>query len=315
MRILLAATGRTVMAYVLPDIDLASARGAAEYVARLEEIGDELGAFTPLGPDHASLFVDGRDTLLVTFEEVARLRGRGNGDLPLGLALAARHGWSSLSVVTRAQRWFRDEEVLDFFDAQIDAAFFENFDRVIFYGSGMGGYAACALSVAAPGATVLAIAPQATLNPVIAGWDQRFPHARRLDFRSRFGFAPDMLDAVGQAFVLYDPSRHNDSMHATLFRRSFVNVIRCPRLGWDTALGLDRIGALEPLIEMAARGRLNAPRVYDLLRKRRTDREYLEDLVARAARGGHPALTVVAAQRAMALTPRRTRKPQLAATD
>jgi hypothetical protein len=43
----------------------------------------------------------------------------------------------------------------------VDDGFFDEFEQVIFYGSGSSGYAAAAFSVAAPGATVIAVQPQA----------------------------------------------------------------------------------------------------------------------------------------------------------
>jgi hypothetical protein len=49
--------------------------------------------------------------------------------------------------------------------------FFDDFDQVVFYGAGQCGYAAAAFSVATPGATVVAIQPQATLDPRVTEWD------------------------------------------------------------------------------------------------------------------------------------------------
>ncbi len=282
-------------------INLATARTEAEWLARLDEMADELGSFTPLGAHHAAFFADGSDTLLVSFETVAEIRDMQDDHRPFGLRIAERHGWSSLVILARAPRWYRDAEVLDFFDSQIDSCFFDSFSRVIFYGAGMSGYAACTFSLAAPGATVLAIAPHATLDPELAPWERRFKAQRRLDFRSRFGFAPAMLDGARAAFIVYDAANKTDAMHATLFRRPFVTMLRSPALGDQTAPALARIGALDTLIETAARGRLTPARFHDLMRKRRNDPTYLKALVKRVAKANHPALTVVAAKHALAM--------------
>ena len=77
--------------------------------------------------------------------------------------------------------------------------FFDDFDHVVFYGAGPCKYAAAAFSVAAPAATVDAIQPQTTLDPRITDWDDRYMKMRRTDFTSRYGYAPDMLDAAEQA--------------------------------------------------------------------------------------------------------------------
>jgi hypothetical protein len=78
-------------------------------------------------------------------------------------------------------------------------------------------------------------------------------------------------------------------------------MLRSPRLGRDTCAGLERIGALDMLIETAARGRLTPARFHDLMRRRRSDADYLDALVKRAVRAGHPRLTVIAAKAVMAL--------------
>ncbi|TVP68778.1 MAG: phosphoadenosine phosphosulfate reductase [Rhodobacteraceae bacterium] len=282
-------------------LDLSSARSHDDWLARLEARVAASGLYYPLDPNHTAVFADGGNTLLVTFETIDTIRSVEPDHMPLGLRIASRHGWSSLVLVARTPRWFRDTAVLDFFDAQIDAGFFDSFERVIFYGAGMSGYAACALSICAPGAIVLAVAPQATLEPQIAPWDRRFPEARRLDFTSRFGFAPAMLDGSRNAFIVYDAGRRTDSMHATLFRRPFVTLLRAAHLGSQTEAALRRMGVLETLIETAARGRLTPARFHDMLRRRRNDPTYLCALVKRAANSKHPSLTITAARHALAL--------------
>jgi len=282
----------------MTEIDLSTARTDAEWLARLDELGDDLGCFTPLGAHHAAFFADGDDTLVVSFETVADCRATGPAHKPLGLLVAEAHGWSTLNVIARAPRWYRDREVLDFFDAQIDEGFFESFSRVVFYGAGMAGYAACAFSLTAPGATVLAVAPQATLDPEITPWERRFHWARRLDFRTRFGFAPDMLDGTRNAFILHDPSDPTDAMHATLFRRPFVTVLRTPRLYEPVPQALARMDLLAPMIELAACGKLTEAAVHRLLRKRRDDSAYLRSLARDIAQSRRPILTAVAATRA-----------------
>lgn len=283
------------------EIDLMTARTEAEWLARLDEIGDEVGAFTPLGADHAAFFLDGNDTLLVSFENVQGIRNDFASQRPRAVQIALRHGWSSLVLLSRNPGFFRDTNVLDFFDAQIEGSFFDSFRRVVFFGTGPQGYAACTFSLAAPGATVLAISPQATLDPEIAPWEHRFRSQRRLDFRTRFGFAPAMLEGARSAFIVYDPSEALDAMHATLYRRPPVTLLKTPALGPETASALDRLDVLDTLIEAAMRGRLTRLRFADLMRKRRTDALYLKQLVKRLAQSNHPTLTVIAAQHALAL--------------
>ncbi|MDG1103479.1 MAG: hypothetical protein P8N75_08935 [Ascidiaceihabitans sp.] len=119
-------------------------------------------------------------------------------------------------------RRFTIQMVYSYFDRLDDDGIFDDFDHVIFYGAGPCEYAAAAFSVAAPGATVVAIQPQATLDPQITEWDDRYVKMRRADFSSRYGYAPDMLDAAEQAYVIYDPCERLDAAHAAMFTRSNV---------------------------------------------------------------------------------------------
>jgi len=109
-------------------------------------------------------------------------------------------------MISDGDTWFRDPQIFNFFDRLIDDGFFEEFDNVVFYGVGPCGYAASTFSVAAPGSTVVVVQPQATLDPRMTEWDDRFKHMRNTSFTNRFGYAPDMLDACAQAYVLYDPA-------------------------------------------------------------------------------------------------------------
>jgi hypothetical protein len=113
--------------------------------------------------------------------------------------LFKKNGWSHLSIILDGDTWFHDPKVYAYFNRLDDDGFFDDFDHVVFYGAGPCKYAAAAFSVAAPGATVDAIQPQTTLDPRITDWDDRYMKMRRTDFTSRYGYAPDMLDAAEQA--------------------------------------------------------------------------------------------------------------------
>lgn len=229
----------------------------ADWLHRLAEMGEESGYFETLGARHWVLFRDEGPNLLVTFETLESLLQRAPGDLPLAGRVAQEAGWSHLCLIADGPTWFRDPRVWGYFDRLIDDGFFEDFDRVTFYGAGMGGHAACAYAVAAPGATVLAIRPVATLDPDIAGWDKRHLAARRLDFTSRFGYGPDMIEGAAQVFVLCDPEVDEDAMHAALYRKRFVTRLACRHLGPAPETALAEMGILAPLISAAAGGTLD----------------------------------------------------------
>jgi hypothetical protein len=265
--------------------DAAAATDRDSWLHLMERIGDDAGYFEPLGPRHWAFFVDEGPHLLVTFETLEACRARSPGQMPLGHDIARRHGWSHLCVIADGDTWYRDRRVWGYFDRLVDDAFFEDFEAVTFFGAGMGGYAAGAFCVAAPGSTVLALGPRATLDPRVAGWDGRDRGARRLDFTSRYGFAPDMTDGAARVFVLHDPLEPLDAMHAALFRRPWAVMLRSPMLGTDPAAALAHLGLLEPLIEAAAQRRLDALAWARMWRARRSYGPWLRAMLARLGQG------------------------------
>lgn len=265
----------------------------AAWLTRLADIAEARGHFQPLGRKHLAAFVDAGSTLLVSFETIQGIRALSDAARPLGWDAAATHGWSSLSVISDGDTWFRAGEVYGYFDALIDDGFFDDFDTIVFYGAGPCGYAASAFSVAAPGATVLAIQPQATLDPRVTEWDERFTHMRRTSFTDRYGYAPDMLDAASRAFVIYDPEVELDAMHAALFTRANVDKYRLRFMGSSIQTELLEMGVLLPLLDLAASGRLDTLSFAQTMRERRTYPPYLRAVLAAVDRQDRPGLAAM----------------------
>lgn len=254
---------------------------SGDWFGKLAALGDEHGEFVHLGPRHSCLFIDAGPQLVVTFDSVASIRAMQPRQAPFGLDLVRRNGWSLLSLMSDGDTWFRAPAVYGHIDRLTDDGFFEDFNRVLFCGAGAGGYAAAAFSVAAPGATVLALRPQATLDPAVAGWDPRFVRHRRWDFTNRYGYAPDMLDAAQQAFMLFDPADPLDAMHAALFHRGNVTALRAAHAGAPVEAMLTRTGIFAPLIESAMRGTLDRAGFARMWRARRAFKPYLDRFLTR----------------------------------
>jgi hypothetical protein len=253
-------------------------------------IGEESGYFRKLGGSHHALFLDNAPTLLVSFDSVGGARGRSK-QLPAGAELADECDWSHLCLLSEGRPWFRNADVFGFFDGLVDDGFFEAYDRVLFYGAGAAGYAAAAFSVAAPGARVLLLNPVATLDPAVAGWDTRFRAERRLDFTSRYGYAPDMIEGALAVTVVHDPASAPDAMHAALFRAPHVQGLTARLAGPDVEATFSRLGILNHLIVAAFEGKLTPQRFGTLWRKRRDDVPYLRQL--QSAVMAHPAREVL----------------------
>ncbi|KNG92397.1 hypothetical protein [Pseudaestuariivita atlantica] len=252
----------------------------AEWLAKLAEVAGAHGFYQELGSRHASSYIDGQDTLLVTFETIQGIQALSDTGQPIGFDLVRALGWSHLCVLSDGDTWFRNGKVFDYFDNLTDDGFFDEFDRVIFYGAGPCGYAAAAFSVAAPGATVVAIQPQATLDPTDAGWDDRFVHMRRTSFTDRYGYAPDMIEGAEAAFILFDPRETLDAMHASLFRRPNVTALRMPFMGAALQSDLLEMQLLYRVLAKAGARKLTPHSFARITRARRDHPAYLRNLLA-----------------------------------
>lgn len=241
-----------------------------------------------LDEDHIVTYVARGPKLLVTFETLENSMRVAEDGRPIGLDFVEDKNWSLLHVTAKRDSWFRAQSVYQFFDDLVDDCFFEDFDQVSFYGTGTGAYGACAYSVAAPGSNVLAVSPQATLDSERAGWDLRFPDARRLVFSDRYGYAPDMVEGARQVYILFDPFRPLDHVHASLFHGSNVTRLKCRHLDGLIELTLRELGFLHQVVEASATGSLREADFYQLLRKRRGHNRYLRTMLHAVGRRNKP---------------------------
>lgn len=274
-------TSADIPAETRPDAvtDTVTARSAL--LARLEDLTAEEGHFEAVGPRHWALFEDRGTTLFVTFEQLDPILASAAG-MPWGHALAAERGWSHLCLIAEGETWFRDPAVYRHFDRLVDDAFFEDFDRVLFYGHGHGAHAACAFAVTAPGAQVLALNPRATLAGREVSWDRRSLATRRLDVTSRYGYAPEMLEGAGRVVVIHDLTAREEAMHSALFRAPWVTRLSAPLMGERIEWALRHMGVLPGLIEAAMAGKLTPAVFATAWRKRRAFSPYLKALLERA---------------------------------
>tara|TARA_R110002124_G_scaffold11573_16_gene54966 strand:+ start:1797 stop:2717 length:921 start_codon:yes stop_codon:yes gene_type:complete len=265
----------------------------SEWIARVMALADMEGAADRLGDAHFAAFIKSGPVLLVTFETVQGMRGLTEAQHPLGWHLSQRLGWSHLLLASDGDTWFRDADVYAYFDQLIDEGFFDDHETVVFYGAGPCAYAAATFSVSAPGSVVVAIQPQATLDPAVAEWDDRFAHMRRVDFSDRYGFAPDMIEAASRAYVIYDPAETLDAMHAALFTRPNVTKFRMRYMGDALQSHLLFMKRLFPLIQAAALDRLNTQSFARLYRARRNHLPYLRRLLSHLEASERPDLTAI----------------------
>ena len=250
-----------------------------EWRKKLNEMGREEGFYEDLGDEHTALFVRRGKTLIVTFENLDHIYERSQTRLPWAFDYVESRNWSILGLMAHDWTWYRDADVFDFFDRLRDEGFFKGFDTVVFYGASMGAYAAATFSAASPGAMVIAISPQATLDRDIAIWETRYLKAWRRDFTDRYGYAPDQVAAARKMYLFYDPAAQLDAMHSSLFQSDNVVKFRCRYMGHRIASLWASMGILKPVIEGCVDGTLDRPTFYTMLRARKENVRYQKELL------------------------------------
>lgn len=257
------------------------------------KLGADTGFYRELGSEHSALFLEGGRTLLVTFENLDHVSERSEDRLPWGYSFVTGQGWSLLGMMAHGWTWYRDPDVYNFFDALAGDGFFDRFDRVVFYGGSMGAYAAASFARAAPGSTVIAISPQATLSREIAPWETRYHKAWKRDFgrNSPYSYAPDGAATARRVHLFYDPSSSLDAMHAALFQGDNISRLYCRRMGHRIASLWLQMGILKDIVTACVDGTLTPDMFYRCLRARRQSSRYERELLEAVLKLDRPALT------------------------
>lgn len=251
-------------------------------LSALKETAIAEGFFEPVDARHSAFHITRGDALLITFE---------SGQTLWGDEVAQDLGVSSLTVHADGPTWYRSEGMFDFIDALIDDEFFDDFDHVLFAGTGMGAYGAGIFSVANPGSQALLIQPVATLEPDRVPWDKRSLAARRLSWGPRYSFAPRNVLACDKVSVISDPTMPFDAMHASMFMGPHVTQLRAPHTGQHTLANFHGMGILPDLIDAALSGELEPDVFAQMWRERREFRPYLRGLLTRTDAAGRHGLS------------------------
>jgi len=239
---------------------------------------------------HSFLFIPRGQTLVVTFDNLDLAMGKREDRRPWGFGFIEKQGWSMLGVMANGWTWYRDQWVSDQFDDLAASGFFARFERVVFYGASMGGYAACAFSGAAPGADVVAISPQSTVDRAVVPWETRYKTVWGADFSGKYGDGALVSGAARRVTLLYDPFEPLDAGHADRFTLPNTLKLRANLMGHRLGSSLLQMGILTPIILGALGGTLTEAGFYRMLRARRSFPRYQRELFQRLVARGHPGL-------------------------
>lgn len=217
------------------------------------EVGDYLLDLTPGGQD-----------LVISFDADDSVQA---AHRPPWLHRAFRdQGLAVLGIKVKRNDWYRGEPLHDFFESADFRELLAAYDRVVFTGASMGGFAA--LAFATPGALVVAHNPPTELDPALTPAN-RYPETRDLDWSGRFARAAEGARQAERVFVTYDPFDAIDSRHVDRLDPANLVRLRAPLLGHPLAGFLRRIGLLAELVPLAISGELTPEWWRGAIRRRR----------------------------------------------
>lgn len=160
----------------------------------------------------------------------------------------------AVHVLSRSNRWYQHPG-MEAACASVRAAVCD-YDRVVAYGSSMGGYAALRLAGLVGARTVLALSPQWTIDWRRASWERRWAESSRMFEDLWEGSVPP--PPIEEAFVIFDPllrdRRHVEGLERDGYRFQRVEI---PGGGHPVGGFLAEIGLLRPAVLDVIAGRFD----------------------------------------------------------
>jgi len=234
---------------------------------------------------------------IVTFDHYAI--GHGFDRPGFGEAYFRSRGISAIHVMGRAEDWYQYPDMAAAL-ATVRAAT-AGAERVVTYGSSMGGYAALRFADAVGATDILALSPQYTIDLKAAPQELRWTQdAKRIRWRPEFG-GPIISSA--RAVVVFDPTGP-DQWHGERIERDLgCRAIRLHHSAHPVTTYLSEVGLLAPLIDDVLEGVFD-PRAFrrEARRRRVGNGIYLGELAA-AQPPRRSSLALGLAQRALDVSP------------
>lgn len=239
-------------------------------------------------------FEPGSDVLIISFDNLATI-DEGFPRLPWMYHRLQPLGYAVLGVQSHAKDWFRLPAAPQMLRDLTAQGFFAGFSRIVMLGASMGGFAALNFASLVPGARVIALSAQSTMNQDIAPFEARFPFAVR---KSNWT-DPDFLDAAQAvtpyAALLFDPFTPEDRQHAARMAGGMVQHLHLDHATHEAIRVVIKSGALPALIAAVVAGDHVGRDFWAAYRGRKAVPKWQRALLAAALARGHPRLAQRAA--------------------
>lgn len=207
--------------------------------------------------------------LLVTFDNLSNVGDTDPLREPWAFKFARDINVCHLGIMAHVADWYRDPALIARMQDLAHDGFFEGYDRVLFAGVSMGGFASLSFGSLVPGAHAVAINPQSTLDTDLVPWETRYENGRRQDWTLPLSDAADLTAGFERVNLFYDPYHALDHRHVGRFSGDNIRIFNCRYSNHKTAVFLRKIGALKPVMSHALFDELTEQTFYGLYRARR----------------------------------------------
>lgn len=243
--------------------------GIPQWYNEIFPAGPRDGFFHKFG-EHAASFVDrGAHQLVISFDNLSDAGYPYTDIRPWAESFVRDNGWSHLGVYSRGPSWYRDARLIRFLEWLRDDGFFTRFEHVTLIGTSMGGFAALAFARLAPGANVVALSPQTTLDKTLVPWEERFLKGQARDWTLPYSDAAEGLEQAGKIYVIYDRLLREDKAQVDRLPQDRIITLNAIGCGHKSAVALRRMEQLKPVMQQAITGKLTETGFYQMLRSRR----------------------------------------------
>lgn len=238
---------------------------------------------------HVLLHYERSSTLVVSFDNMKSRDAKGQ-IYPWAYGFVENLGHSHLGVIMQRRcDWFRQPDLEDYFDTLRAKGFFDQFERVIFYGASMGGYGALSYAAAVPGSDVVVFSPQTSLDPNVVPFETRYrdAYARGNWSNPQYGDAMESAKTARRVTVFADPTHRLDAAHVGRLDPANLVFARCPSAGHNPARLMKFMGCLGDVVQKAFDGTLTEQGFSEIWRAHRGTQALARVILRRGIQSGH----------------------------
>lgn len=252
-----------------PQTDLEEQLPASTWYREIYPAGERDGWFHKFG-DYSCSFVErSRDQLVVSFDNLSQAGNEAYAREPWAQKFCEDRGYSHVGVYAQTPTWFRNADLIAFLEQLRNDGFFKRFWNVSFVGTSMGAFGALTFSSLAPGCTVVAFSPQTTLDEAQVPWETRFGKGRAADWSLPYSDAAAQTMTAEKVYLIYDPFHAGDRAHIDRLYGPNLVPLKGFGIGHKSALVLNRMEALKPVMELGITGQLKPQDFYKAMRARK----------------------------------------------